>query len=526
MPLNSPLYIRRPPVEELACDGIAHPGYVIRIRAPKQMGKSSLLSRVITHAKAQAYETVYIDLREADGIVFTSFDRFLRWFCANVGRQLNLNSRLDEYWDEDMGSKVSCKIYFENYLLEQIHRPLLLAINEVDRIFEHPDIAQDFLPMLRFWHEQAKQVEIWQKLRLVLVHSTEIYVPLKLNQSPFNVGLSIRLPPFTLEQVQDLAQRYRLDWAIGEEGANCLIPLVKMVGGHPYLVNVALYHLWQQEMTIDDLLGSAPTQAGIYGHHLRTLLGWLRDEPNLALALKRVVVAEGGVNLEAIAAYKLESLGLVQLDGNQAKPSCELYRLYFRQQLVDGIGFDNPVLELDESKLQLSENIDELTQLVNRRHFNGFLDASWQRWAEELLELALILCDIDYFKFYNDAHGNLAGDICIQRIATAIQDCVKHQAPIVGRYSGTQFAIILLHTDATAAVEIAERIRMSVKALGMTHDQTKFGGFPDQVVTLSLGIASIVPNSQSASEMLISAAEEALSQSKREGRDRVVLSSV
>lgn len=106
-----------------------------------------------------------------------------------------------------------------------------------------------------------------------------------------------------------------------------------MVGGHPYLVRVALYHLGRQELTIEQLLPEAPTLAGIYSNHLRHHLASLQAHPELAAALKQVVTAPESVQLEAIAAYKLESMGLVKLEGNQATPSCELYRLYFCQQL-------------------------------------------------------------------------------------------------------------------------------------------------------------------------------------------------
>jgi hypothetical protein len=329
VPLDSPLYINRPPIEELAYAEISQPGCVIRIKAPRKMGKSSLLIRIVARAKAMAYKTVYLDFQEADAAVFSSIDKFLRWFSANVSRQLNLNPRLDDYWDEEMGSKVSCKIYFEDYLLNQINTPLVLALNEVNRVFEYPHIAQEFLAMLRFWHEQARLVETWEKLRLVVVHATEIYIPLKINQSPFNVGLSIKLPQFSYEQVQDLALCYGLDWLDGSKTQQ----LMAMVGGHPYLVSVALYHLCRKEMTLEELLQAAPTPPGIYSHHLRSHLAMLRDEPQLASALQQVVTADESVRLEAIAAYKLESMGLIQLDGNQAKLSCQLYRLYFREQL-------------------------------------------------------------------------------------------------------------------------------------------------------------------------------------------------
>ncbi|MBE9000740.1 AAA-like domain-containing protein [Nostoc sp. LEGE 12447] len=334
VPLGSPLYINRPPLEELVCNEILYPGCLIRIKAPRKTGKSSLLNRMIAYAREQGYQIVYLDFQEADQDVFASLDKFLRWFCVNVSRQLNLLPCLDDFWDTEMGSKVSCKIYFEAYLLQYIdNSPLVLALNEVHRVFEHPNIAQDFLPMLRFWHEQAKQDQIWQKLRMVVVHTTEIYIPLKLNQSPFNVGITITLPPLTLNQVQNLALSYGLNCADGSEDAKRLAPLQAMVGGHPYLVSLALYHLCQEEMTLEVLLETASTPVGIYSQHLRELLSLLQKDPKLMSAMQQVIATDEKVELDAIAAYKLESMGLVKLNGNQAHVMCELYRLYFSQQL-------------------------------------------------------------------------------------------------------------------------------------------------------------------------------------------------
>ncbi|MFB2977788.1 AAA-like domain-containing protein [Microseira sp. BLCC-F43] len=340
VPLNSPLYINRPPIEELAYKEITKPGCVIRIKAPSKMGKSSLLSRILADATNKSYKVVSIDFQEADEAVFSTLDRFLRWFCVNVSRQLQLSPRLDDYWDEDMGSKVSCKIYFEAYLLESVEGTLVLSLNEVNRVFEHPKIAQDFLPMLRFWHELAQQAETWQRLRLVLVHSTEVYIQLKLTQSPFNVGLSLRLPQFTSFQLQDLAERYGLDWTEEETEQ-----LMAMVGGHPYLINLAFYHLRTEGVTLEELLRTAPTQAGIYSHHLRGHWAILREDRELADALERAIAANESVQLDAIAAYKLESMGLVRLEGNLARVSCELYRLYFRQQIEKENKIDLPLYQ-------------------------------------------------------------------------------------------------------------------------------------------------------------------------------------
>ena len=332
VPLHSNLYIERTPIEARAYSQIKQPGSLIRIKAPHQMGKSSLLLRILARASHIGMRTVTLNLHQAEGKVCTCLDKFLRWFCCNISRQLKLESKLDDYWDEDMGSKVSCTAYFQGYLLAQIDSPIVLALDEVNQIFEYPEIASEFLSLLRSWHEEAKVIDIWQKLRLVVVHSTEVYIPLNINQSPFNVGLPIWLPMFTTEQVEELVQRHGLNWANGSE----IEQLMEMVNGHPYLIRVALYHLSRYQLSLEKLLKEAATLTGIYSNHLRRHWISLQQHPELKLALQQVINSRDSIRLEAITAYKLESMGLIKLNGDRATPGCELYRLYFRsQQLQD-----------------------------------------------------------------------------------------------------------------------------------------------------------------------------------------------
>lgn len=135
VPLNSPFYVERPPVEQLCDETILQPGALIRIKAPKQMGKTSLMVRILDEALAQKFKTVTLSLQLADAEVFTSLNQFLRWFCAVVTRRLGLQNRLNEYWDEVFGSNYNCTDYFENYLLAEIDSPVVLALDEVDVVF-------------------------------------------------------------------------------------------------------------------------------------------------------------------------------------------------------------------------------------------------------------------------------------------------------------------------------------------------------------------------------------------------------
>ncbi len=225
---------------------------------------------------------------------------FLQWFCASVSWKLGLPERLEGNWSRILGAKVNCTNYFERYILSEITSPLALGLDEVDLVFQHPEIAADFFGLLRAWHEEAKDKDLWKKLRLVVVHSTEVYIPMNINQSPFNVGLSIELPEFQPEAVQELAQRHELRWNRSQ-----VEQLMQMVGGHPFLVRVALYHIARGEMALEQLLQIAPTEAGPYGDHLRRHWWNLKQHPELATAIKQAIPATRSIQLEPMQAFKV-----------------------------------------------------------------------------------------------------------------------------------------------------------------------------------------------------------------------------
>ncbi|MDJ0729267.1 MAG: AAA-like domain-containing protein [Crocosphaera sp.] len=335
VPLNSPLYMERSPIEHRAYAEILKPAALLRIKAPSKMGKTSLMLRILAFAEENNYYTVRLNLQQADNTLFTHLDRFLRWICANIAHQLNKVPRLDDYWDEELGSKVICTTYLQGYILESLDNPLVLAIDEVNHLFEYGNIAQEFLPLLRFWHEEGNNIDIWQNLRLIIVHSTEIYIPLKFQQSPFNVGIPIQLPEFTLEQVETLASVHSLSSLIDDEGKEPLKNLMRMVGGHPYLIRLALYHLYQDRITMQQLLEEAANPTGIYHHHLQNHLITLQKNPDLAHAFAKVIKAQKPMQVETIIGYKLASMGLVKLQGKEVFPSCQLYCLYFSNFLVN-----------------------------------------------------------------------------------------------------------------------------------------------------------------------------------------------
>jgi hypothetical protein len=301
------------------------------------MGKTSLMAKILSQLAHQGYRTVSLSLHYAQKTDFNSLDVFLKWFCVSVSQSLGMPNRLADYWDEQhSASKVNCTDYFERYLLKASDSPLVLCLDEVERVFDYRDVASDFLGLLRAWHEQARTRDNWRKLRLVVVHSTEVYVPLKVNESPFNVGVPIELPELTPEQVQNLAQLYGLSWELAQ-----VKQLMDMVGGHPYLVEQAFSHLKiNTTVTLEQLLQSAATEAGIYGNHLRRYWCIIQQHSELAEALKKVVTATGNVRLEPTQAYKLHRMGLLHLAGNEVTTACNLYRQYFCDRFLGGAECD------------------------------------------------------------------------------------------------------------------------------------------------------------------------------------------
>ncbi|MBC1222094.1 AAA-like domain-containing protein [Nostoc sp. UCD121] len=329
--LASRFYVQREPWESRCYEQIEKNAGLIRIKAPRQMGKTSLLARICHHATELGYRTATLDFLETDESIFEDLTVLLKRFCALISRKLGLSPRtVSEFWDEELfGPKENCNDYFEQYILTPLTVPLFLGLDELDRLFPYNTVAKEFLALLRSWNEKAKVNETWAKLRMAIAHSTESYVVMDTNSSPFNVGLAVELPEFNQKQMLDLVARHGLNWETEETRQ-----LMKMVGGHPYLARLALYHVAQGDLTLTQLLATVSTDAGIYGEHLRRHLWNLQQNPELAAAFQQVVATKEPVCLPSMSAFKLNGMGLVTLQGNEVvlRHEC-LYRPYFQSRL-------------------------------------------------------------------------------------------------------------------------------------------------------------------------------------------------
>ncbi len=160
---------------------------------------------------------------------------------------------------------------------------------------------------------------------------------------------------------------------------------------------------------------------------------------------------------------------------------------------------------------------DALTGIANRRMFNETVDREWARATRERLSIALLMVDIDFFKTFNDAYGHQAGDLCLRQVAEAFAGTLKRHGDVVARYGGEEFAVLLPGTDVGGAISLAESLRESVAALALMHGGSSIGR-----VTVSIGVAAVVPEADQRFEELIEHADHSLYRAKMRGRNRVV----
>lgn len=175
-------------------------------------------------------------------------------------------------------------------------------------------------------------------------------------------------------------------------------------------------------------------------------------------------------------------------------------------------------LVIANHKLELLANVDGLTQIANRRCFDNYLALEHTRHQREQNPLALIMIDIDYFKVYNDSYGHQGGDECLIKVAQEIAKVTQRQTDLVARYGGEEFAVILSNTDIKGALKVAKAIQTAIASLAIPHQHSQVSNY----ITLSMGVASLVPTLEQNLETLISYADQALYAAKEQGRNRVI----
>jgi hypothetical protein len=335
-PILSRFEILREPQESKCYEAILQPGSLVRLKAPQYMGKTEMLNRVLRRVELNQRETQKVMINfysELDDTSFANLDTLLRDFCTCINNELGLPDNLNDYWMRNGTSGPKTTSYFEDHIFPNINDSLILVIEGIDRTFEY-SFATDFCNLIRHWHVQGKQDEQWKKLRLFIVHSTDKYASLDIDESPlYNVGETVTLEDeFTYQQVEHLVEQYNFAWSSAQ-----INQLMALVGGNPYLINHALRIINDHPtMSLETVLRTAATEEGIYRDRLRQLWRIISPQPLLREALKKVVTDPNPVRIDPVQIYKLDSLGLVKIEGNNVIPRCNLYRQYFSTLFAEG----------------------------------------------------------------------------------------------------------------------------------------------------------------------------------------------
>lgn len=200
------------------------------------------------------------------------------------------------------------------------------------------------------------------------------------------------------------------------------------------------------------------------------------------------------------------------------KKQLEVQNSLLEAEIQSRMTAETQLLQINQ-QLQVLATKDSLTQLANRHLFDRFLAQEWRRMSREKLPLSLILCDVDYFKRYNDRFGHQAGDRCLQQVARGISSVVNRPADLVARYGGEEFAVVLPNTNERGAMSVAENIRQQIENLEIPHPESSVS----DRVTLSLGVACIIPNAKTDPQQLIQSSDDALYEAKQKGRNQAVI---
>jgi hypothetical protein len=300
------------------------------IKGTRQIGKSSLLARSIAAAKRAGLKAFYLDFQTLEPAHLKDLNCLLKFLSRRVAKEFRIPEHPDGFWDDDDGPKIGLSDFLKRDILTTAAPRTVFLFDEVDRVFEHPEYRDDFFGTLRFWHnERANDPETWDRLNLVIAHSPEPSLWIQdIHQSPFNVGDRVRLRDFQLGQVADLNQRYGSPLKNDAE----ISQLIRLVGGHPYLVRQAFYSMVSYGWSLAELDTHASESDGPFGDHLKRYIWGLSKDTGLKSALIRIL--QTGRCDDESHFQRLSAVGLIQGgDRQSARLRSQVYETYFRRHL-------------------------------------------------------------------------------------------------------------------------------------------------------------------------------------------------
>lgn len=322
--LDSRYYIER--VTDKKCYQNLHTRHtLIRIKAPRQYGKTSLLARLILEAKEREYHVVSFNFQEFDKSLLNNIEKLLDSICQLAIYKLNIKINLNEMMLQMFTPKMRAGMYMEE-ILSAIDNPLVLVIDEADRLFKYQDISNEFFGLIRAWNEKAKSDSLWEKMKIILSHSTEPLLGVTdLNQSPFhNVGLGVELKPFNKEEIRELSIRHGIEL---EEDK-----LIELIGGHPYLSRLVMFTMINEEQSFDTILKNAYNEKSIFLDHIKRYVWIINGNQRLKNTIRELL--KNNKCKDEYSCYTLEATGLIRNQFGRPVFSCELYRNFFKKLIL------------------------------------------------------------------------------------------------------------------------------------------------------------------------------------------------
>ena len=330
LPLHSPLYISRPADDEF-CHAIERGDSIVLVKGARQVGKTSLLARGLEAARMLGATVLLIDFQHFGAAAFESSGQLLAAMAELISHQIELPSPPSNSWNDLLSPSSNFERFLKREVLGSDECHFVLALDEVDRLFNHP-YASEIFGLFRSWHNlrALNPHAPWSRLTIAIAYATEAHLFISdLNQSPFNVGTRLTLGDLNFEQLAELNGRYGDPLANDDEVARFL----RLTGGHPYLAQRGLYEIYQKKADLLTLEQAADREDSPFGDHLGRLLISLAQDQDLLEELRAFLLS--GAPLSNGAFYRLRSAGV--LSGQvaaEARPRGELYARHLKRHLA------------------------------------------------------------------------------------------------------------------------------------------------------------------------------------------------
>jgi hypothetical protein len=328
MEAQCPFYIERQADTEVVKGVNRHRG-LVTLQGPSQTGKTSMMLQLYDRTRNSQHRLrpVIVDFQGLCEDCFASLPAIWQAILTEVDTQLNIGVLNEHTRHPHANYDHNLTEYLKRYVFADEPTPVLLCLDEVNRVFGKP-VRSAFFPSVRSFFNRGAYDPTWKKLRWLLSTSSEprFFID-DLNQSPFNVGAHVMLRAFNFQETACFVNRY--GFSEDEELVQCIMT---HVGGRPYLVHLLLYHLAQNPQNRSSLFDAKSAGGGVFKPHLDHYLTKFQKQKDLSVAMQRVIAGKGCSDVRL--AERLSAAGLVKEDGDgKIVCACQLYATYLGQRL-------------------------------------------------------------------------------------------------------------------------------------------------------------------------------------------------